>query len=154
MKMKNSNVRQETGIRTTGFGRVASDPVEAPFNPKMIPANAAEKFDPQAPVQPVAERFPALEEREILFTLLAPDAVKVTVAGNFNNWRPEATPMKHTADGKWVARLMLRSGQYEYRFVVDGRWGEDPRATQRVANPCGGFNSVFTVPLSVRTSLL
>jgi hypothetical protein len=50
--------------------------------------------------------------------------------------------------------LMLRSGQYEYRFVVDGRWSEDPRASQRVANPYGDFNSVLIVPLAVRTSIL
>jgi hypothetical protein len=49
---------------------------------------------------------------------------------------------------------MLRSGQYEYRFVVDGEWCEDPQATQRVANPHGGFNSVLTVPLAVKTSIL
>jgi non-heme chloroperoxidase len=29
---------------------------------------------------------------------------------------------------------MLRSGQYECRFVVDGQWAEDSQATQRVAN--------------------
>jgi hypothetical protein len=49
---------------------------------------------------------------------------------------------------------MLRSGQYEYRFVVDGRWTEDPQASQSAANPHGGFNLVLTVPLSVRTSIL
>jgi hypothetical protein len=49
---------------------------------------------------------------------------------------------------------MLRSGQYEYRFLVDGRWSEDPQAAQRAANPHGGYNSVFTVPLAVKTSIL
>jgi hypothetical protein len=49
---------------------------------------------------------------------------------------------------------MLRSGQYEYRFVVDGQWAEDSQATQRVANPYGSINSMLVVPLSVRTSIL
>ena len=49
---------------------------------------------------------------------------------------------------------MLRSGQYEYRFVVDGRWIEDPGASQRVASPYGGFNSILKLPLEVRTSIL
>jgi hypothetical protein len=78
----------------------------------------------------------------------------VNVAGNFNNWRPDATPLKNTGDKEWVVRLMLRSGQYEYRFVVDGRWSEDPGASQRVANPYGDFNSVLVVPLAVRMSIL
>lgn len=83
--------------------------------------------------------------------LLAPQAREVMVAGNFNSWRPDATPLKDTGDGKWVVCLMLRSGQYEYRFIVDGQWSEDPQAAQRVANPYGGFNSVLIVPLPVRT---
>ena len=80
--------------------------------------------------------------------------MEVNLAGNFNGWRPEATPLKYTVAGEWAVRLMLRSGQYEYRFVVDGRWSEDSRASQRVANPYGGFNSVLLVPLEVRTSIL
>src|ERR1039457_5205197 len=99
-------------------------------------------------IQPVAERFPALEEQEIILTYFAPLARKVNVAGNFNNWRPEATPLKNTGAGEWVVCLRLRSGQYEYRFVVDGRWSEDPGASQRVANPYGSFNSVLRVPLA------
>ena len=105
-------------------------------------------------MQPISARFPALEEQEVILTLLAPEAGQVNVAGNFNGWHPKATPMKSTDTGKWVVRLLLRSGQYEYRFVVDGRWIEEPEATQHVVNPHGGYNSVFTVPLAVKTSIL
>jgi 1,4-alpha-glucan branching enzyme len=112
------------------------------------------KTNPQPPIQPVSERFPALEEQEVILTLPATEARKVNVAGNFNGWRPEATPLKNIGAGEWVVRLMLRSGLYEYRFVVDGWWSEDPRASQRVANPYGSFNSVLLVPLEVRTSIL
>jgi 1,4-alpha-glucan branching enzyme len=95
-----------------------------------------------------------LEEQEIILAFFDPKATEVNVAGNFNNWSPTATPLKDTGAGKWVVRLMLRSGQYEYRFLVDGRWSEDPQAVQRAANPHGGSNSVFTVPLAVKTSIL
>lgn len=105
-------------------------------------------------IQPVSERFPALEEQEIILTYFAPLAREVQVAGNFNGWRPAATRLKNTGAGEWVVRLMLRSGQYEYLFVVDGRWTEDPQAAQRMTNPHGGFNSVLAVPLSARTSIL
>ena len=124
------------------------------MNPKTAPERTAGKDDSPPPIQPVAERFPALEEQEVILTFLAPEAREVNVAGNFNDWRPEATPLKNTGEGKWVGRLMLRAGQYEYRFVVDGRWSEDPGASQRVANPYGNFNSVLIVPLAVRTSIL
>jgi 1,4-alpha-glucan branching enzyme len=124
------------------------------MEPKETPENAAGKINPQPPIQPVSERFPASEEQEIILTFFAPKAREVNVAGNFNSWRPDATPLKNAGAGKWVVRLMFRSGQYEYRFVVDGRWSEDPRASQRVANPYGDFNSVLLVPLEVRTSIL
>jgi len=105
-------------------------------------------------IEPVKERFPALEEEEVLLELLAPEASRVAVAGEFNNWNPIDTPLSNTGQGLWVVRLMLRSGQYEYRFVVDGQWVEDPEAPQRMANSHGGFNSLLTVPLEVRTSIL
>jgi 1,4-alpha-glucan branching enzyme len=95
-----------------------------------------------------------LEEQEIDFTVLAPEAREVSVVGCFNAWRPNATPLKNTGAGEWAVRLMLRSGQYEYRFAVDGRWIEDPQASQHVANPFGEFNSVLVVPIAVRTSIL
>jgi 1,4-alpha-glucan branching enzyme len=79
---------------------------------------------------------------------------EVKVAGNFNAWNPDATPLKNAGGGEWVIRLLLRSGQYEYRFVVDGRWREDPQVPQHVPNPYGALNSVLALPLSVRTSIL
>jgi 1,4-alpha-glucan branching enzyme len=70
----------------------------------------------QPPVQPVSARFPTLEEQEIILTLFDPEAREVNVAGHFNGWHPIATPLKNMGAGKWVVRLMLRSGQHEYRF--------------------------------------
>ena len=105
-------------------------------------------------IQPISERFPALEEQEIILKYFAPIAREVKVAGNFNGWNPDAMLMKNAGAGEWIVRLLLRSGQYEYRFVVDGRWREDPQVSQHVPNPYGAFNSVLTVPLSVRTSIL
>lgn len=106
------------------------------------------------PTQPISERFPALEEQEVILTLLVPEARDVHVAGEFNHWSHEATPLRNTDLGEWCVSLMLRSGRYEYRFVVDGQWIDDPESVERVANPYGGFNSVLIVPLAVRTSLL
>ncbi len=52
-----------------------------------------------------------------------------------------------TFDGKdtWHLELELPPGTYEYRFVVDGEWGDDPEAARRVANPFGGENAVRVV---------
>jgi hypothetical protein len=152
--MKSSRMTQENRISTMDIGRVGIETVETPLKPKETRERADGKVNPQPQIQPVLERFPALEEQEITLTFFAPDAREVNVAGNFNNWRSDATPLKNTGDREWVVRLMLRSGQYEYRFLVDGQWTEDPGASQRVANPYGTLNSVLMVPLAVRTSIL
>jgi len=152
--MKNSQVTQESKTPTVVFGHGGLETVETRPKPKGTTRGASEKVIPQSQIQPVLERFPALEKQEIILTYFDTEAREVRVAGDFNGWSPEASPLKNTGAGKWIIRLMLRSGQYEYRFVVDGRWREDPRASQRVANPYGGFNSILKLPLEVRTSIL
>jgi len=134
----------------TRFGLGAA---KAPPKPGA-PGSKRGRSRSQTPFQPVSQRFPALEKREVILTHFSLVARKASVAGSFNNWTPRANPLRYTGSGKWVVRLMLRSGQYEYRFVVDGRWIEDFGASQRVANPYGGFNSVLVVPLAVKTSIL
>jgi 1,4-alpha-glucan branching enzyme len=109
---------------------------------------------PKPPIQPVSKRFPAQELQEVVLTFFAPQAKAVQVAGTFNDWRPEANPARHLREGDWEVRLMLKSGQYEYRFVVDGVWTDDPEPGPTVPNPHGGRNSVITVQLDDRTDLL
>jgi 1,4-alpha-glucan branching enzyme len=73
------------------------------------------------------------------------EARGVWIAGSFNDWRPDATPMVALGDGRWVKELTLPPGRYEYRVLVDGNWVDDPNAKETVANPHGGMNAVITV---------
>jgi 1,4-alpha-glucan branching enzyme len=72
------------------------------------------------------------------------DADNVSVAGEFNDWDPEADPMS-LSGGVWTITLGLDPGRYEYKFVVDGDWITDPANPEKVSDPYGGFNSVLTV---------
>jgi 1,4-alpha-glucan branching enzyme len=109
---------------------------------------------PPLAIEPISERFPALEEQVAVLTFYAPTAKAVHVAGTFNDCRSDTTPMEHIGSEEWSARLLLKSGRYEYRFVVDGVWVDDPQAMQSAVNPFGGLNSVLTVGLDDRTDLL
>ena len=109
---------------------------------------------PAQPIQPIAERFPALVEQEVRFTYYAPEARTVRLAGTFNSWHPETNPLGKDASGEWSARLSLKSGRYEYRFVVDGVWTDDPQTLLSAANPLGGRNAVIEVALDDTTELL
>ena len=75
-----------------------------------------------------------------------PTAVAISVAGTFNDWRPEAAHMICLGDGHWITALTLSPGTYQYRLVVDGEWICDPAAVETAPNPFGGLNSVLRVP--------
>lgn len=63
------------------------------------------------------------QTKTVEFTCVAPEAKSVFVAGTFNDWKPDATPLhKHLPDGKWAVALPLAQGRYEYKFVIDGQW--------------------------------
>ena len=49
----------------------------------------------------------------------------VSVVGDFNNNNPFVTIMKREK-GKWVCNIDLESGQYSYRFFIDGYMIPDP----------------------------
>ncbi len=53
------------------------------------------------------------------------DADKVVITGSFNNWRENELLMTKE-DGGWSLDYALPSGNYEYKFIVDGRWMPDP----------------------------
>jgi 1,4-alpha-glucan branching enzyme len=80
--------------------------------------------------------------------LARPDAQEVGIAGSFNDWHPSVTPMIRLSDGKWAKELALPPGRYEYRFVVDGEWADDPAATELISNPFGTPNAVLVVAAS------
>ena len=71
----------------------------------------------------------------------------VFIAGTFNDWNPNTTPMIAPGDGRWLKELALPPGRYEYRIIVDGQWTCDPAVAEQVCNSDGDFNSVLNVPL-------
>jgi 1,4-alpha-glucan branching enzyme len=84
-------------------------------------------------------------EKPIEFTFNERSASSVTVAGSFNNWDASRTPMSRDSEGAWRATVWLPAGRYEYRFVVDGQWINDPSARESVENTFGSTNSVLVV---------
>ena len=82
----------------------------------------------------------------VRFEFHDPAARVVCLAGSFNDWDPRSHPMTAAPPGRWQAELPLPAGQYEYLFVVDGRWVADPGSPEPVPNPYGGLNSRRVVP--------
>ena len=78
-----------------------------------------------------------------MFTLDAPQAEDVSVAGNFNDWKPQA--MTKGPDGLWRVTVQLVHGTYEYKFWVDGVWQCDPSNPRKTQNDLGVPNSICNV---------
>ena len=86
-----------------------------------------------------------VKKTETEFSLVAPQAGSVFLSGDFNLWNHSSHPLKKGKDGKWKISLPLSPGPYQYRFLVDGEWQNDPSSTECVANPFGTSNCLKSV---------
>ena len=75
----------------------------------------------------------------------------VSVAGEFNRWSAVASPMNDCDhDGTWSTWIKLDPGEYEYKFVVNGKhWIADPINPREVPDGWNGFNSVISTSLDL-----
>jgi len=81
--------------------------------------------------------------KKVTFKISAPNAKDVRLAGNFNAWDASKTSLKKSKDGVWKRELALKSGRYEYKYLVDGQWQRDPLNNLFTANTFGTENSVI-----------
>jgi serine/threonine protein kinase len=94
-------------------------PAPPPVNPPKLP----EKTQPPPP--------PAPPMWNVEFSINAPTAKQVFLAGDFNNWSRTAVPMQKRPNGDWVIGLQFNAGTYKYKFFVDGKWTPDPDNPER-----------------------
>ena len=52
-------------------------------------------------------------------------------------------------DGVYTVTIPLAPGRYQYKFVVDGQWFQDPNNPEEADDGYGGHNSVVDVPAGV-----
>ena len=69
------------------------------------------------------------------------------LAGEFNNWSLQETPMKRLKDGSFSVTISLQAGtSYQFRYVSDGiTWGNDGDADSYLPSEYGEENSVVDV---------
>lgn len=91
---------------------------------------------------------PKVTPEGTLFSFKAPAGTKaVYLAGEFNGWRPDLDLMSDDdGDGVWTISYPLKSGTYQYKFVADGRWFQDPNNSKAAPDGFGGNNSVLVIP--------
>jgi chromosome partitioning protein len=107
---------------------------------------------------PPATMMPALEKEmnkilkeqlpkliPVAFTLAAPEAKEVYVTGDFNDWKLDENSRMSVANGTWKKKINIASGRHRYRFVIDGKWIDDPTNPDKEMNPYGEMNSLLEV---------
>lgn len=93
--------------------------------------------------EPNSTKSKSKQATRIAFTLAAPEAQNVFLVGDFNNWDETSHPLKKNSDGTWKINISLTPGRYEYRYLVDGKWQNDPNCTTFAANNFGSENCVI-----------
>ena len=88
---------------------------------------------------------PSRLRRPIGFVVRRPGARDVRVVGDFVGWQLPGVGLEETAPGVFRGELLLGTGAYEYRLLVDGEWEGHPDAVRSVPNPYGSENAVLEV---------
>jgi 1,4-alpha-glucan branching enzyme len=86
-----------------------------------------------------------IKKKRLIFSLEAPMAKEVTLMADFNKWDKKVHPMKKNNNGAWSKTVIVPLGRYEYKYLVDGEWWNDPKNQEICYNQHGTMNSVITV---------
>ncbi|MDY6972080.1 MAG: isoamylase early set domain-containing protein [Thermodesulfobacteriota bacterium] len=83
--------------------------------------------------------------KRVAFSVHAPDAGEVILLGDFNHWDPTKHPMKKDESAAWKKVIMVPPGRYEYKFLVDREWWNDPNNQDFCFNCFGTINNVVVI---------
>lgn len=69
----------------------------------------------------------------------------IYIVGDFNNWIADENSRLTRENGCWKKDLNIKPGSYRYRFIIDGKWQEDPTNPNLEKNPFGEFDSLLKI---------
>lgn len=72
------------------------------------------------------------------------NASSVFLAGDFNDWSPNSLAMKKEGD-YWTFNVHLSAGKHLYKYIVDGKWINDPGNPLWEQNEYGTGNSILWI---------
>ena len=82
---------------------------------------------------------------KVQFRIYKPDARIISLVGDFNGWNPENDLMKRGADGVWRVDKRLTSGEYRYKFIIDGEWVPDMFNPESSSDSTGDLCSLIRI---------
>ena len=109
------------------------------------------KYDPDQPMtldyeQKLQGHLQKQENKEwVKFIYHAPPKTKIYLAGTFNQWDPSSIKLGYHGKSTYSTMLLLPAGNYEYKYVVNGLWQNNPDCHDLVSNAFGSQNSRLVV---------
>jgi predicted esterase len=89
---------------------------------------------------------PVRVKEGFLFSYYSPGAKEIFLAGDFNGWKRRETPLIKGRDDVWRIVLELKPNRsYDYKYIVDGNWVNDPNNRDLNPDVGGGANSVIFI---------
>jgi 1,4-alpha-glucan branching enzyme len=84
---------------------------------------------------------------KVTFSVEAKEANVASVIGDFNNWNPTEGELSKMKNGTFKATFDLpKDASYEFKYVVDGAYVNEPEADSFVFNEfAGAENSVLAL---------
>jgi 1,4-alpha-glucan branching enzyme len=84
---------------------------------------------------------------KVTFSILAKEASSVSVVGDFNHWNQNEGEMVKLKNGTFKGVFELpKDAAYEFKYVVDGNFVNEPEADSQVWNEfAGSENSVLAL---------
>ncbi|OON96499.1 MAG: type I pullulanase [Candidatus Epulonipiscioides saccharophilum] len=109
--------------------------IQDPSNSKTLGDNSVVIIN-----APIEFTSPEVNGNEVTFNYYGLNATTVCVAGSFNDWNATDTPMTKSANGLWQLTKTLEDGEYQYKFVVDENYINDPFNINK-----SGDNNIFLI---------
>jgi 1,4-alpha-glucan branching enzyme len=132
-------------FKVSGFGTQAS--LLKPAN-RLTLARQATVPEHQVPSDATRPRDEKINRRTLRiqnFSYHSPAAKNVQLVGDFTGWLQRPINLQKGSEGAWWKAIRLEVGTHQYRFLVDGKWQDDPECSHFVPNPFGSRNAVRQV---------
>jgi hypothetical protein len=105
-------------------------------------------LDPSNPIRNGEKNFTnnvlCVEPNQMFMLRGYSQASEVLLSGTFNNWSTSGYTMQRV-DGAWRISIHLPYGKHLYKFVVDGKWINDPENPLWEQNEVDSKNSIIWV---------
>ena len=130
MTKNSKNVVEKTAAKKTAA--VKAPKAAAKKAETAAPAKETKTTVKKAAAKPAKAAAP--KKVAVEFVADCPLATTVSVAGSFNDWAVDKDMLKkNKKTGLWAAKISLVPGDYEYKFVCDGKnWDEGENKIKHV----------------------